>query len=80
EKSGSRGKICLKIQGKEKNSNVSLMVGKGEPLQSLMDQYRAAMGLTLKEKLSFFFEGQRLKGKHSSRRLGLESDDIIEVW
>ncbi|KAG8430396.1 hypothetical protein GDO86_017895 [Hymenochirus boettgeri] len=51
--SGSDGKICLKIQGKEKNSNVSLMVGKVEPLQSLMDQYRAAMGLHSERKLSF---------------------------
>ncbi|KAM4697693.1 NFATC2-interacting protein [Rhinophrynus dorsalis] len=72
--------ICLKIQGKEKESHLSVTVGKTEPLQSLMDQYRDAMGLTKKRKVSFIFEGKKLKGKSTAEELGLESDDVIEVW
>ncbi|KAE8577630.1 hypothetical protein XENTR_v10022988 [Xenopus tropicalis] len=80
EDSDPNEKICIKVQGKEKQSHLSVMVGKVEPLQSLMDQYQAAMGLTKKHKVSFFFEGQKLKGKNTAEELGLESDDIIEVW
>ncbi|XP_053326845.1 NFATC2-interacting protein-like [Spea bombifrons] len=74
------GKICLKVQGKEKESHLSVFVEKTEPLQSLMDQYMAAMGLPKKTKISFIFEGQKLKGKSTAEELELETDDIIEVW
>ncbi|OCT58808.1 NFATC2-interacting protein isoform X2 [Xenopus laevis] len=73
-------KISIKVQGKDKQSHLSVMVGKVEPLQSLMDQYQAAMGLTKKHKVSFYFEGHKLKGKNTAEELGLECDDIIEVW
>ncbi|KAG8430247.1 hypothetical protein GDO86_018158 [Hymenochirus boettgeri] len=71
--------VCW-IEGMHEHMQISKCNLHVEPLQSLMDQYRAAMGLTLKEKLSFFFEGQKLKGKNTAVELGLESDDIIEVW
>ncbi|XP_075422601.1 NFATC2-interacting protein isoform X2 [Ascaphus truei] len=71
--------IRLQVQGKEKRSHLSVTVGKTEPLQSLMDQYHAAMGTT-KRKVSFIFEGKKLKGKSTAEELGLESDDVIEVW
>ncbi|KAM8962489.1 NFATC2-interacting protein-like [Pelodytes ibericus] len=73
-------KICLKVQGKEKESHLSIFVEKDEPLQSLMDQYVTAMGLCKKTKVSFIFEGKKLKGKSTAEELGLETDDIIEVW
>uniref|UniRef100_A0A8C5PJY4 NFATC2-interacting protein n=1 Tax=Leptobrachium leishanense TaxID=445787 RepID=A0A8C5PJY4_9ANUR len=71
-------RLCLKVQGKEKESHLSIFVGKSEPLQSLMDQYVAAKGLP--QKVSFMFEGRKLKGKSTAEELGLENDDIIEVW
>ncbi|KAM9305398.1 NFATC2-interacting protein [Gastrophryne carolinensis] len=71
-------KICLKVQGKDKESQLSVAVGKDEPLQSLMDQYKAAMGLT--HWVCFMFEGQKLKGRNTANQLGLENDDIIEAW
>ncbi|XP_063285074.1 NFATC2-interacting protein-like [Pelobates fuscus] len=77
---GQDDKICLKVQGKEKESHLDVFVGKCEPLQSLMDQYSAAMGLPTKAKVSFIFEGKKLTGKSTVEELGLESDDIIEVW
>ncbi|XP_056389412.1 NFATC2-interacting protein isoform X2 [Hyla sarda] len=74
----SEGKICLKVQGKDKESNHSVTIGMDEPLQSLMDQYRAAMGLS--SRICFMFEGKKLKGRNTPAELGLESDDIIEAW
>lgn len=74
----SEGKICLKVQGKDKQSHLSVTIGMNEPLQSLMDQYRAAMGLS--SKICFMFEGQKLKGRNTAEELGLESEDIIEAW
>ncbi|CAN2391021.1 protein tag [Pristimantis euphronides] len=72
------GKICLKVQGKDKESHRSVTIGMNEPLQSLMDEYKAAMGLS--KEVCFMFEGQKLKGKNTPDELGLESDDIIEAW
>ncbi|XP_063791434.1 NFATC2-interacting protein-like isoform X2 [Pseudophryne corroboree] len=71
-------KICLKIQGKDRESHLSVTIRKNEPLQSLMDQYRTAMGLT--KKVCFMFEGKKLKGRSTAEELGLEGDDIIEAW
>ncbi|XP_075141825.1 NFATC2-interacting protein-like isoform X1 [Leptodactylus fuscus] len=78
QEKGSDEKICLKVQGKDKQSHLSVTIGKNEPLQSLIDQYKAAMGLS--KKVCFMFEGQKLKGKNTPEELGLESDDIIEAW
>ncbi|XP_053550270.1 NFATC2-interacting protein [Bombina bombina] len=72
--------ICLQVQGKEKQSHLSITVGKTEPLQSLIDQYHAATGLPKRGKVSFMFEGKKLQGKSTAEELGLETDDIIEVW
>ncbi|XP_071975717.1 NFATC2-interacting protein-like isoform X2 [Engystomops pustulosus] len=74
----SDGKVCLKVQGKDKQSHLSISIGTKEPLQSLMDQYKAAMGLS--KSVCFMFEGQKLKGRSTPEELGLESDDIIEAW
>ncbi|XP_069838316.1 NFATC2-interacting protein-like isoform X2 [Dendropsophus ebraccatus] len=74
----SERKICLKVQGKDKESHLSVTIGMNEPLQSLMDQYKAAMGLS--RNVCFMFEGQKLKGRNTPEDLGLESDDIIEAW
>ncbi|XP_068102588.1 NFATC2-interacting protein-like [Hyperolius riggenbachi] len=74
----SPDQICLKLQGKDRESQLSVTVGKNEPLQSLMDRYKAAMGLS--RKVCFMFEGKKLKGRSTAEQLGLESDDIIEVW
>ncbi|XP_040297087.1 NFATC2-interacting protein isoform X2 [Bufo bufo] len=74
----ANGKICLKVQGKDKQSHLSVAIGMNEPLQSLMDQYKDAMGLS--KKVCFMFEGQKLKGRSTPADLGLESDDIIEAW
>ncbi|XP_075035141.1 NFATC2-interacting protein-like isoform X2 [Mixophyes fleayi] len=71
-------KICLKVQGKDRQSHLSVTIGKNEPLQSLMDQYRTTLGLS--KKGCFMFEGKKLKGKTTAEELGLESDDIIEAW
>ncbi|KAM4023973.1 NFATC2-interacting protein-like [Anomaloglossus baeobatrachus] len=49
-----------------------------EPFQSLMDQYKAAMGLA--NNVCFMFEGQKLNGRNTPQEIGLESDDIIEAW
>ncbi|XP_075686935.1 NFATC2-interacting protein isoform X2 [Rhinoderma darwinii] len=74
----SDGKICLKVQGRDKQSHLGVTIGMNEPLQSLMDQYSVAMGLS--GKICFMFEGQKLKGRNTAEELGLESDDIIEAW
>ncbi|CAI9611723.1 unnamed protein product, partial [Staurois parvus] len=71
-------KICLKVQGKDKQSQLTVTIGKSEPLKSLMDQYKAVMGLS--KKVCFMFEGRKLKGQNTADQLGLESDDIIEAW
>ncbi|KAM5152945.1 NFATC2-interacting protein-like [Mantella aurantiaca] len=70
--------ICLKIQGKDKESQLTVTIGMDEPLKSLMDRYKAAMGLS--RKVCFMFEGRKLKGQNTASQLGLESDDIIEAW
>ncbi|XP_073502104.1 NFATC2-interacting protein-like isoform X2 [Phyllobates terribilis] len=71
-------KICLKVQGKDKQSHLSVTIGMTEPFQTLMDQYKAAMGLS--NNVCFMFEGQKLNGRNTPQELGLESDDLIEAW
>ncbi|XP_069590981.1 NFATC2-interacting protein-like isoform X1 [Ranitomeya imitator] len=75
---GQSDEICLKVQGKDKQSHLSVTIGMTEPFQTLMDQYKAAMGLS--KNVCFMFEGQKLTGRNTAQELGLESEDIIEAW
>ncbi|XP_025912689.1 NFATC2-interacting protein [Apteryx rowi] len=50
-----------------------------QPLSWLMERYRAARGLGTCP-LRFFFDGRRLLGTCTPEELGMEQDDIIEVW
>ncbi|XP_073403363.1 NFATC2-interacting protein-like isoform X2 [Dendrobates tinctorius] len=75
---GQCDEICLKVQGKDKQSHLSVTIGMTEPFQTLMDQYKAAMGLS--NNVCFMFEGQKLNGRNTAQELGLESEDIIEAW
>ncbi|XP_069508281.1 NFATC2-interacting protein-like isoform X2 [Ambystoma mexicanum] len=71
--------ITLRIQGQEKRSHLSVTIRKTEPLKVLMEKYKQAMGLQ-HSKLSFFFEGRKLTAKATPEHLGMEPDDVIELW
>ncbi|XP_062993380.1 NFATC2-interacting protein isoform X2 [Elgaria multicarinata webbii] len=73
------GNLRLRVQGKDKSSEMEIMVQKGEPLQALMNRYRQAQGLG-RRKLVFHFDGQRLMETWTPEALGMESGDVIEVW
>nr|XP_033802656.1 NFATC2-interacting protein isoform X2 [Geotrypetes seraphini] len=71
--------ICLRVQGNEKQSHLALTIHRTDPLKKLMDQYRQAMGLQDRN-VTFLFEGHKLTGKKTPAELGMEHEDIIEIW
>ncbi|XP_053114729.1 NFATC2-interacting protein [Hemicordylus capensis] len=77
--SSDSGNLQLRVQGKDKNSQMEITVQRGEPLQALMTHYRQAQGLG-RQKLAFYFDGQRLIETRTPQELGMESGDVIEVW
>ncbi|GAB0202407.1 small ubiquitin-related modifier 1 [Grus japonensis] len=56
-----------------------LHVPKAEPLRGAMERYRAARGMGGRP-LTFLFEGRKLGGGCTPEELGMEQDDVIEVW
>ncbi|XP_033025828.1 NFATC2-interacting protein [Lacerta agilis] len=77
--SSDAGNLQLRVQGKDKSSQMEFTIQKGEPLQKLMSHYRQAQGFG-RCKLKFYFDGQRLAGTCTPEELGMESGDVIEVW
>ncbi|XP_068779261.1 NFATC2-interacting protein isoform X2 [Struthio camelus] len=73
------GELRLAVQGQDRRSLLRLNVPKAAPLAGLMERYRAARGLGSRP-LRFFFEGRRLAAACTPEELGLEQDDVIEVW
>ncbi|XP_067171032.1 NFATC2-interacting protein isoform X2 [Apteryx mantelli] len=73
------GELRLTVQGQDRHSLLRLIVPKAQPLSWLMERYRAARGLGTCP-LRFFFDGRRLLGTCTPEELGMEQDDIIEVW
>uniref|UniRef100_A0A8D2IT64 NFATC2-interacting protein n=1 Tax=Varanus komodoensis TaxID=61221 RepID=A0A8D2IT64_VARKO len=71
------GNLQLRVQGKDKSSQMEITVRK--PLETLMNHYRQAQGLG-RCKLVFHFDGQRLMENWTPEDLGMESGDVIEVW
>uniref|UniRef100_A0A6J0TLL9 NFATC2-interacting protein n=1 Tax=Pogona vitticeps TaxID=103695 RepID=A0A6J0TLL9_9SAUR len=72
-------KLRLRVQGKDKNSQMEITVQKEEPFQIMMNRYRQAQGLG-RRKLIFHFDGQQLVETWTPEDLGMESGDVIEVW
>ncbi|XP_016851659.1 NFATC2-interacting protein isoform X1 [Anolis carolinensis] len=79
KQSSDSGNLQLRVQGKDKSSEMEITVQKGEPLQVLMNHYRQAQGLG-RRKLVFHFDGQKLMETWTPEELGMESGDVIEVW
>ncbi|XP_066485085.1 NFATC2-interacting protein [Tiliqua scincoides] len=79
EESDDSGNLQLRVQGKDKSSQMEITVQRGEPLQALMTRYRQAQNLG-RHKLSFYFDGQCLAETWTPQELGMESGDVIEVW
>ncbi|XP_034990798.1 NFATC2-interacting protein [Zootoca vivipara] len=77
--SSDAGNLQLRVQGKDKSSQMEFTLQRGEPLQKLMSHYRQAQGFG-RCKLKFYFDGQRLAGTCTPEELGMESGDVIEVW
>ncbi|XP_028559897.2 NFATC2-interacting protein [Podarcis muralis] len=77
--SSDAGNLQLRVQGKDKSSQMEFTLQRGEPLQKLMSHYRKAQGFG-RCKLGFYFDGQRLAGTCTPEELGMESGDVIEVW
>ncbi|XP_078508430.1 NFATC2-interacting protein isoform X3 [Lissotriton helveticus] len=71
--------ITLRIQGQEKQSHFSVTLRRTEPLKVLMEKYKQAKGLQGR-KVSFLFEGQKLTARSTPEQLGMEPDDVIELW
>lgn len=71
--------ITLRIQGQEKQSHFSVTLRRTEPLKVLMEKYKQAKGLQGR-KVSFLFEGQKLTARATPEQLGMEPDDVIELW
>lgn len=79
EVSDDSGDLQLKVQGKDKSSEMEITVQRDEPLQALMTRYRQSQNLG-RRKLNFYFDGQRLAETRTPQELGMESGDVIEVW
>uniref|UniRef100_A0A8B9QN33 NFATC2-interacting protein n=1 Tax=Apteryx owenii TaxID=8824 RepID=A0A8B9QN33_APTOW len=81
------GELRLTVQGQDRHSGLggcvppplSPATPQAQPLSWLMERYRAARGLGTCP-LRFFFDGRRLLGTCTPEELGMEQDDIIEVW
>ncbi|XP_030064965.1 NFATC2-interacting protein isoform X3 [Microcaecilia unicolor] len=80
QENGSAGEsISLRVQGNEKQSHLALTIRRTDPLKMLMDRYKQAMGLQ-DRKVTFLFEGHKLTGRKTPAELGMEHEDIIEIW
>ncbi|XP_032091452.1 NFATC2-interacting protein isoform X2 [Thamnophis elegans] len=73
------GNLLLRVQGKDRSSVMDITVQKGEPLETLMNNYKQGQGQG-KGRLVFYFDGQRLTETQTPEQLGMESGDVIEVW
>ncbi|XP_026567885.1 NFATC2-interacting protein isoform X2 [Pseudonaja textilis] len=73
------GTLLLRVQGKDRSSVMEITIQKGEPLETLMNQYKEAQGLG-RSKVVFYFDGQRLTETLTPEQLGMESGDVIEMW
>ncbi|XP_055727870.1 small ubiquitin-related modifier 1 [Salvelinus fontinalis] len=70
--------IKLKVIGQD-NSEIHFKVKMTTHLKKLKESYSQRQGVHMST-LRFLFEGQRISDNHTPKELGMEDDDVIEVY
>ncbi|XP_035154854.1 small ubiquitin-related modifier 5 [Callithrix jacchus] len=70
--------IKLKVIGQD-SSEIYFKVKMTTPLEKLKESYCERQGVPVNS-LRFLFEGQRIADNHTPKELGMEEDDVIEVY
>ncbi|XP_065380094.1 small ubiquitin-related modifier 1-like [Macaca fascicularis] len=70
--------IKLKVIGQD-SSEIHFQVKMTTHLKKLKESYCQRQGVPMNS-LRFLFEGQRIADNHTSKELGMEEEDVIEVY
>ncbi|KAK6315504.1 small ubiquitin-related modifier 1 [Coregonus clupeaformis] len=70
--------IKLKVIGQD-NSEIHFKVKMTTHLKKLKESYSQRQGVHMST-LRFLFEGQRISDNHTPKELGMEDEDVIEVY
>ncbi|XP_040482178.1 small ubiquitin-related modifier 1-like [Ursus americanus] len=70
--------IKLKVIGQD-SSEVHFKVKMTTHLKKLKESYSQRQGVPANS-LRFLFDGQRIADNHTAKELGMEEDDVIEVY
>ncbi|XP_031512713.1 small ubiquitin-related modifier 5 [Papio anubis] len=70
--------IKLRVIGQD-NSEIHFKVKMTTPLKKLKESYCQRQGVPVNS-LRFLFEGQRIADNHTPEELGMEEEDVIEVY
>ncbi|KAM9485931.1 small ubiquitin-related modifier 1 [Salvelinus alpinus] len=70
--------IKLKVIGQD-NSEIHFKVKMTTHLKKLKESYSQRQGVHMST-LRFLFEGQRISDNHTPKELGMEDQDVIEVY
>ncbi|XP_049626833.1 small ubiquitin-related modifier 1-like [Suncus etruscus] len=70
--------IKLKVIGQD-SSEIHFKVKMTTHLKKLKESYCQRQGVSMNS-LRFLFEGQRIAGNHTPKELGVEEEDVIEVY
>ncbi|XP_051020027.1 small ubiquitin-related modifier 1-like [Acomys russatus] len=70
--------IEVKVIGQDR-SELHVKVKMTTQLRKLKDSYNQRQGFSVNS-LKFLFEGQRIADNHTPKELGMEEEDVIEVY
>lgn len=70
--------IKVKVIGEDR-SEIHFRLKMTTKLKKLKDSYSRRQGLSVNS-LKFLFEGQKIADNHTAEELGMEEEDVIEVY
>ncbi|XP_060748275.1 NFATC2-interacting protein [Tachysurus vachellii] len=72
--------ITVRLQGKEKGSAKEYSLHKNAPLDSVLSQYTKGLSAVSKHRVTFLFDGLKVKLNQTPSQLDMEDGDVIDVW
>ncbi|XP_070573380.1 NFATC2-interacting protein-like [Ptychodera flava] len=69
--------VQIKVQGKDKSKKI-ISIKRTDPLERLMEEYSSWKQIP-RNKVTFFFDGDKLFPQNTPQDLDMETDDVIDV-
>ncbi|XP_070573406.1 NFATC2-interacting protein-like [Ptychodera flava] len=69
--------VQIKVQGKDKSKKI-ISIKRTDPLERLMEEYSSWKQIP-RNKVTFFFDGDKLSPQNTPQDLDMETDDVIDV-